>query len=276
MPHNALSAFEQAADAIVRGQDTRLQELIRNDPQIVLARSHREHRATLLHYTAANGVEDERQRTPRNIVEITGILLEAGAEVDAVADCYGGSTTLSLAASSVHPERAGVQIDLMQVLLDNGAAIDGVPGTATPILAALHNGRGDAAVFLAQSGASLDIESAAGTGRVDLVREIDGRGNADPEKRAAGLAWASHYGHILVMEYLLDTGGNLDELIHGHTPLHWAATSARTDVVRLLLERGASRNVPNRYGATALGQAQWSAEHDGDPRRFQDVIGLLT
>jgi hypothetical protein len=78
-----------------------------------------------LHYCSANGVEGYRQKTPKNIVEITRILLEAGAEVDARADVYGGdSTTLGLAATSVHPEKTGVQEELMQVLLDHGAIMD--------------------------------------------------------------------------------------------------------------------------------------------------------
>jgi hypothetical protein len=47
-----------------------------------------------LHYCSANGVEGYRQKTPKNIVEITRILLEAGAEVDARADVYGGDPQL--------------------------------------------------------------------------------------------------------------------------------------------------------------------------------------
>ena len=40
-------------------------------PSCARARSTREHRSTLLHYVSANGVEDFRQKTPKNIVEIT-------------------------------------------------------------------------------------------------------------------------------------------------------------------------------------------------------------
>ena len=44
----------------------------------------RSHRATLLHYVGANGVEDYRQRSPQNAVAVAEALLAAGAEVDAV------------------------------------------------------------------------------------------------------------------------------------------------------------------------------------------------
>src|SRR5438105_2450895 len=44
------AAFEAAAEAIVRGDEASLQELLRQHPELVRARSAREHRATLLHY----------------------------------------------------------------------------------------------------------------------------------------------------------------------------------------------------------------------------------
>ena len=63
------------------------------------ARSARVHHATLLHYVAANGVEDFRQQSPPNAVTGARRLLEAGAEVDALADTYDGGwwqTTMNL------------------------------------------------------------------------------------------------------------------------------------------------------------------------------------
>ena len=84
------------------------------------------HRATLLHYVAANGVEGYRQRTPPNAVAVARVLLEAGADVDALADMYGGQhTTMSLLVSSGHPAKAGLQIALAETLLDFGAAVEG-------------------------------------------------------------------------------------------------------------------------------------------------------
>jgi hypothetical protein len=127
----------------------------------------------LLIYVGANGVEDERQRTPANAVEIAQMLLDAGAEGDAEADLYGGGvTTLGLAATSVHPERAGVQNALLKFLIDRGANLD--PPSAGGnghglVIGCLENGRGPAAEFLAGAGAKLDLEAAAGVGRLDFV-----------------------------------------------------------------------------------------------------------
>src|SRR5262249_14200854 len=109
-----ISAFEAAVVAIVSGDLPALEKLLRENPKLVRARSTREHRSTLLHYVSANGVEDFRQRTPKNIVDLAKLLLEAGADVNAESNAYGGrSTTLGLTATSYHPEAAGVQLSLM-------------------------------------------------------------------------------------------------------------------------------------------------------------------
>src|SRR5262252_1312615 len=100
-----VAQFEGAVDAIVSGEVAPLKRLLRENPELIRARSTREHRATLLHYAAANGVEGYRQKTPKNAVRIATILLEAGADVEADAEMYGGgATTLGLLATSVHPE----------------------------------------------------------------------------------------------------------------------------------------------------------------------------
>ena len=101
--NSPIARFETAADAIIKGDIKTLKRLLRDDPKLVLARSTREHGAMLLHYVSANGVEGYRQQTPTNIVEITELLLNAGAEVDAEADVYGGgATTLGLVATRNH------------------------------------------------------------------------------------------------------------------------------------------------------------------------------
>jgi hypothetical protein len=82
--------FERAVDAVVGGDAQGLSEMLRVNPGLVRARSEREHRSTLLHYVSANGVEDVRQKTPSNIVEIANLLLQAGADVNAESNAYGG------------------------------------------------------------------------------------------------------------------------------------------------------------------------------------------
>lgn len=163
---SAVSTFEQAADAIIGGNVATLARLLREHPGLVHTRSTREHRATLLHYVAANGVENYRQITPPNIVDIATMLLDAGAEVDAEADVYGGgATTLLLTATSAHPRRAGVQIELMDLLLARGARV-----SERAVRDCLMNGCPEAAAHFARLGAPVGIEEAAGIGAVAISR----------------------------------------------------------------------------------------------------------
>jgi hypothetical protein len=116
---SSVARFEAAAEAVASGNLATLRSLLREHPELASARSTRRHRATLLHYVAANGVEEERQKTPENAVEIATLLLEAGAEVDALADMYDAEcTTMSMLVSSGHPAEAGLQGALAETLLD--------------------------------------------------------------------------------------------------------------------------------------------------------------
>ena len=136
--------FEAAVEAVIDGDIATLGRLLREDPSLVHARSTRAHRATLLHYVGANGVEDDRQRTPKNAVAVATLLLDAGADVNARGDMYGGSDTLGLVATSIHPLNAGVQEDLLTLLLSRGATVAGAAGGAASsgvINACLANGR---------------------------------------------------------------------------------------------------------------------------------------
>ncbi|MGH7468344.1 MAG: hypothetical protein ACRENP_10195 [Longimicrobiales bacterium] len=167
-PSSPVSQFETAADAIVTGDVSTLKTLLRNNPQLVRARSTRDHHATLLHYVGANGHEGFRQRTPGNAVEIARVLLEAGAEPDARANMYGhGCTTMEMLVSSEHPHAAGVQSALVELLLDFGAAVDGVKGDGSPLMTAFRFHYPKAAETLARRGAKVDnVISAAALGRV--------------------------------------------------------------------------------------------------------------
>lgn len=258
-----LSKFERAVDAIVSGDLATLKKLLSEDPKLVRARSTREHRSTLLHYVSANGVEDFRQKTPKNIVAITRLLLKAGADVNAESEAFGGrSTTLGLTATSCHPEDAGVQIPLMELLIDHGAIADG-PDGGSAVNGCLHNGRGEAAEFLAGRGAQLDLEGAAGVGRLDAVKRFfrdDGslKPPATQQQMQAGFAWACQFGRTNVVDFLLHKGMDLDEKLRhdGQTGLHWAAYGGHADTVKLLLKRGAPVDAKDEsYGGTPLGWA---------------------
>ena len=279
------SEFEAASDAIVAGDIDTLRRLLAGNPSLVHARSEREHRATLLHYTAANGVEDYRQRTPPNIVAITRLLLDAGAEVDAEADMYGGgATTMGMAATSVWPQRAGVQIELMQLFLDRGARLENPPTVGNKhgaVFGCLANGQKDAAVFYAEHGARLDLVPAAGVGRLDVVQTFfDDAGQPKPgvtqREVEEAFRYACMYGSVGVVEFLLDKGVDIaNHSGDGMTGAHYAGIGGKLDVMKLLIARGAPLEVRNQYGGTVLGQTLWSAAHGGDPDNYVAIIEAL-
>jgi hypothetical protein len=286
-----VSAFEAAASAIVAGDAATLTRLLREHPDLIRARSTREHNAALLHYVSANGVENYRQVSPRNIAEITEILLAAGADVEAEADVYGGgSTTLGLVATSAPPAIAGVQRQVIDVLLAHGARMD-QPGSAgnkqALVRGCLANGQPDAAEYLASRGAPLDFQAAAGLGRIDVVKRFFnevGDLTARPTKAQIvdAFSMACAYGRAEVVDFLLDRGIEADTQLRGHgeghTGLHVAAYHGHVDVVSTLLRHGARVDaIDKTWGTPPLDWALtgWSRESTTDATRYYEVVARL-
>ena len=275
----AVLQFEEAVDAIVGGDLEGLGKLLRESPDLVRARSSEGHRSTLLHYVSANGVEDVRQKTPPNVVEIAKLLLDAGADVNAESDAYRGRcTTLGLTATSCHPHNAGVQIPLMNLLIERGAVIDG-PDGYSGVNACLQNGRGEAAEFLASRGARLDLEGAAGIGRLDIVQSFfAGDGSlitpATQNQMRDGFAWACQFSRTDVVDFLLQKGMKADaKLRHGETGLHWAAYGGHSAIAKLLLDRGAPIDVKDdRYSGTPL---DWALHNRVERRLDPPILAAL-
>ncbi len=109
--------FELAVNNLINRNLEALKQQITHYPGLVKQRSQYGHGATLLHYTASNGVELWRQQVPANLPEITVYLLETGADVHAEMKIYGGEyATLALLTSSAHPFDAGVGEEMVELL----------------------------------------------------------------------------------------------------------------------------------------------------------------
>ncbi len=266
----AVQRFERAADAIVAGELSQLQSMLDAHPPLIRERSARAHHSTLLHYVSANGIEDYRQVTPANIVEIATLLLDRGAEVDATSDAYGGgSTTLGLVSTSAHPRARGVQIPLIDLLLARGAKIDGEDDLPNLVSAALSNGCPEAAVALAQRGARVStLYAAAGIGDLAKVQLLLQK--ASEAKRERALIVAAQQGHTDVVSFLLNAGVSV-AASDGMTALHNASAGGHLALMRLLLDRGAPLEALNSYGGTVLSSTVWFAHHvtDDEFRRRQ-------
>jgi hypothetical protein len=277
--------FEAAVEAVIGGDAEMLRALLHEDPSLATARSTREHRATLLHYVAANGVEDERQRTPSNAVEIARMIVDAGADPNATAEFYGGgpgSTALVALVSSGHPYDAGVQEELVEVFCRAPEVLpDGIEADGYPMATAFAFYYPGAAAALARSGAAVDnIVHAAGLGRLDLVAGFlaDSATSGEPGLRAdhgpyrgcydfqlddpkaileLALVYAALGGHLEVVEFLHARGVDLSAGPHSNeTGLHLAAFRDHMDVVRYLVENGADTAVRDRrWNSYPLGWA---------------------
>ena len=279
------SKFESAADAVVTGDIATLRAMLEADPALTRARSARDHRATLLHYIAANGHEGWRQKTPKNAVDVARVLLDAGAEADALAHMYGGdATTMEMLVSSVHPHAAGVQVALVDILVDYGAAVDGVENNSSPLMTAFRFHYPLAAEALVRRGARVDnVITAAALGRADLVDAfIDENGALKPDVPLVqvrwprlprdgrvhlgyALTWAATWGKADVVELMLRKGVDPNGKDDDATALHFAAAHGHMDIVRLLLRSGASLETLNSYGGTVLSATMWYLNNDPVP-----------
>lgn len=251
-------AFRRAVDLLDAGDAEGLRAHLREHPGVVRQRVRFEGgnyfgNPALLEFAAENPIR--HGRLPANIVEVTRVVLDAGAKTDRTAL----DAALGLVASGRVPREQGVQIPLIDLLCDHGADPD------VAMLPALAHGEFAAADALLRRGATMELTVAAGTGRLEEARRS--LPAASPEERHRALALAAQHGHAEVVRLLLDAGEDPDRYnpvgCHSHsTPLHQAALQGHEAVVRLLVERGARLDVKDvLYQGTP---ADW-ARHAGRP-----------
>ena len=277
-PRNA-ALFEAAADMIIRGDVTGLAKVLNTHPGLVGFRSRRPHGATLLHYSAANGVEDERQIVPPNAVEVANLLIDRGADINAVANAYGGgpgSTPLVALVTGGHPNEAGLMAPLVHAYARSGQNLNGVDDDGLPLAYAFLFRNVEAAAALALAGARVDnAATAAGMGALDVVKTLVEAGDpptADPAGTAAirwtdsdsaavpvlALYFACIAGQREVAVWLVEAGVDVNRKVHhGMTALHEACWGGHLDVVKVLVEAGADLYaIEDQHASTP---ADWAA-----------------
>jgi hypothetical protein len=209
---------------------------------------------TLLEFVAENPTR--RGKLPKTIVQVATAILDAGAK----ADQSSLDSTLALVSSSSIARECGVQLPLIDVLCDYGA--DPNAGMRDALL----YGEFEAVNALIRRGATVDLNVAAATGRVEEARTL--LSASDEETRQRALALAAQYGHVEIVRMLLDAGEDPNRYspVGGHshaTPLHQAALAGHGDVVRLLVERGANLNLKDiHHQATPLDWANYAGQSE--------------
>ena len=147
--------------------------------------------------------------------------------------------------------------------------LDIAAGKAHSLVAScLANGRPEAAEYLAQRGAPLDLEAAAGIGRLDVVKMFFDERRSKPKPTIAqlgdALKRASAYGRTNVVEFLLERGAGESAKLNdgvwiGTTALHLAAFSV------LLARPGKRVSVTLSLPASEHREPPWCERDAGAP-----------
>jgi hypothetical protein len=247
--------FRQAVDLLDAGDVQGLRAYLNAHPDLVHQRVVFEggnyfQNPSLLEFVAENPIR--HGKLPANIVEVTRVILEAGAKNDE--DMLNG--TLGLVCTGCVPREGGSQVPLIDLLCDYGADPNlGMPGA---------HGEFEAAHALLRRGARVDLPVAAALGLVDEARQLL-RG-ANPQDRHRALALSAQFGRTEILSMLLDVGENPNRYnppgFHAHsTPLHQAALAGHEETVRLLVERGARLDLKDTmWQGTPEGWASYAAK----------------
>lgn len=83
-----------------------------------------------------------------------------------------------------------------------------------------------------------------------LIKKMDI--NFMDEIGCTALQWASNYGHVKIVKFLLKNGAKLTRSCCGHTPLYVASSKNHYKIVKVLLQNGANPLDMNKWGFTPL------------------------
>ncbi|MEM7420525.1 MAG: ankyrin repeat domain-containing protein, partial [Pseudomonadota bacterium] len=249
--------FQQAVAAIDAGDDVELKRLLQAHPPLVTARADEDGtyagayfaQPMLIHFVAENPIR--HGALPDNIAEITQILIDAGADVNAVTG-DGTGTTLGLVCSGRVPRESGVVAELISTLVRNGA--DPEQG----VQPALGHSEIEALQALVAHGATIDLQVAAALGKTaDLALYLD----SFPAQLQNAFMYACLCGQTKAAAWLLDAGAQINTFSSGFnngtaSALHGAVAKEHLPVIRLLVDRGADLTLRDGlFDSTPIGWA---------------------
>jgi peptide-methionine (S)-S-oxide reductase len=280
--------FRDAVSAIDAGDVPRLERLLAAHPELVRERLDDPapwlrdqvgnaldgffQRPYLLWFVAEDPVRNGR--LPANIAAVAGAIIRA-AQRDAVASLQEQlDSTLRLVAWSWIARECGVQIALIDVLLDAGAT----PGETNN---ALVNRNVAAAEHLLARGAPPTLATALCLGRWEDVTRL--ARTAHPGQKSFGFVLAALNGRADALRRMLELGVDVNapsaELYSHGTPLHHAVCSGSLESVRVLVEAGAGLDTrDSAWNGTPLGWAEYYLAGNEGPRvgkQDADIVAYL-
>ncbi|MBI2302917.1 MAG: ankyrin repeat domain-containing protein [Armatimonadetes bacterium] len=209
-------------------------------------------------------------KLPANIADLARAIIAAARRAGA-ADLqeqldYG----LRLVAWSPTARECGVQLELVDALVEAGA----VPDVAND---ALVNGNFAAAERLIEHGGKLTLASSACLGRWDAFERLGAEATAEQKQFALVLAALNGRGEAV--RRLLALGADAQapsEHLYSHgTPLHHAVWSGDLATVKVLVEAGAALDATDTaFGRTPLGWAEYAQSTEKDPERVERYVEI--
>ena len=241
--------FREAVSAIDAGDCVALEALLASHPELVRERLEspgpwlREQvgdaldgffrRPWLLWFVAEDPVRSGR--LPDNIAAIARAIVDAARREGVESLQEQLDTALRLVSWSWIARECGVQIELIDVLADAGAALDGNPDNA------LVNGNRQAAAHLVERGSRLTLGTALCLERWEDAGRV-APAATDREKQFA-LVLAALNGKAEALRRILPLGVELNapspDLFSHATALHHAVWSGSLEAVRVLVDAGA-------------------------------------
>ena len=272
--------FRDAVSAIDAGDIVSLQRLITANPALVRERLASPgawlrdkvggavdgffQRPYLLWFVAEDPVRNGKQ--PPNIGAVARVIIDA-ARREAVTNLQEQlDYALTLVSWSWIARQSGVQIDLIDALVDAGAVTDGNPNNA------LVNGNFEAANHLIERGAKVTLAAALCLGR-DEVDSLLTTANENQKRFSFVLAALNGKADALrrMIRAGVDVNARSADLYSHGTPLHHAVGSGSLEAVEVLVEAGAGLGTKDSaWGGTPLGWAEhYLSEGQGDTRGKQ-------
>ena len=281
--------FREAVAAIDAGDVPELERLIAAHPALVQERLTSP--GAWLRDTIGDAVEGFFQRPyllwfvaedpvrhgslPANIATVTRAIIDAARRAGAPNLQEQLDYALTLVSWSWIARQSGVQIALIDALVDAGAVTDGNPNNA------LVNGNVAAADHLLKRGAKPTLAAALCMGRWDDVDRLLTTANA--EQKQFSLVLAALNGKADALRRLIRAGVDVNapsaELYAHGTPLHHAVCSGSLEAVEVLVEAGASTGTQDTaWGGTPLGWAEhYLSEEQGKrrDRQYAEIAAYL-
>lgn len=213
-------------------------------------------------------------KLPPNIAAVAHVIIAAGRREGVSTLQEQLDYALTLVSWSWIARQCGVQLDLIDVLIDAGAVADGNPNNA------LLNGNFAAAEHLVKRGAKLTLATALCLERWDDVDRLLAPAS-EPEKQFSFVLSALN-GKADALRRMIRAGVEVnapsaDLYSHG-TPLHHAVSSGSLEAVEALVEAGADLgSKDSAWGVTPLGWAEhYISEGQRDPgKQYTEIAAYL-